>query len=343
MENKKDGTIVCLGCNANYKREVINGVEPQMIDLPTAFPQSKTSSERTEDSHLDQTKSSQNNTARLQTKNNNIPPSTYPQRSPSEKRVRNKKHRFLESDSSEDEFNDESDGEDQAAVLARIREQTKRTNEVSKKIGDKLLAGWTLLEQSCPSCQTPLMRDVGKDKDMLCLSCNTPVISRKDFDPSKHIESSSLKKNSATSSESRPEPIPKEIQKPFATPQPTRPQVDDLIRASPLSSQQSSEPRTAASFTFHYDSPSLSSKNNNQTKHSQTGIDATSSSSYDYWTQETTEHQEIWERTQHTLYTKMNELQRMLAALQDPRAYKDVLVAISKCAEAIAALNAISD
>jgi len=63
-------------------------------------------------------------------------------------------------------------------------EKRRRTDQVSKKLGDKLLMGWTLLGEVCPSCGAPLMRDHAKK--MHCLSCDTLVITNAEFDPNKH-------------------------------------------------------------------------------------------------------------------------------------------------------------
>jgi len=56
---------------------------------------------------------------------------------------------------------------------------------VSAKIGEKLLMGWTLLEPSCPRCNTPLMRD--REKKTFCVSCNAMVVREDELDPNKYM------------------------------------------------------------------------------------------------------------------------------------------------------------
>jgi len=50
-----------------------------------------------------------------------------------------------------------------------------RMNEVSKKLGEKMMSGWTMLDIHCPAdeCACPLMRD--KSGLMLCVSCGSEV------------------------------------------------------------------------------------------------------------------------------------------------------------------------
>ena len=59
-----------------------------------------------------------------------------------------------------------------------------KREEAIKSMGDKLLAGWTLLGEICPICNTPLMKD--RNKSMWCLSCNVMIVSEEDYNPQIH-------------------------------------------------------------------------------------------------------------------------------------------------------------
>jgi len=49
---------------------------------------------------------------------------------------------------------------------------------VSKKLGDKMLLGWTLMDSHCPNenCACPFMKD--KKGVLLCVSCDTKYIKK---------------------------------------------------------------------------------------------------------------------------------------------------------------------
>lgn len=74
-------------------------------------------------------------------------------------------------------FNEEND--DFAA------EHEFKPQDYGKKIKDFLSKGWTKLSEQCPKCFIPLVRDPNADL-MFCVSCETQIISKKDFDPKKH-------------------------------------------------------------------------------------------------------------------------------------------------------------
>jgi uncharacterized Zn finger protein (UPF0148 family) len=50
-------------------------------------------------------------------------------------------------------------------------------DETSKKIGAKLLSGWKMLGDSCPTCYSPLMSPRGSN-DKMCVVCETPPAAR---------------------------------------------------------------------------------------------------------------------------------------------------------------------
>eukprot|EP00164_Ancoracysta_twista_P012921 GFYU01020440.1.p1 GENE.GFYU01020440.1~~GFYU01020440.1.p1 ORF type:complete len:333 (+),score=94.56 GFYU01020440.1:158-1156(+) len=61
-----------------------------------------------------------------------------------------------------------------------------RSDSSSALIAQKLLQGWTLLNDYCPNpdCSVPLVRN--KEGQMSCVSCGNRVIKEEDFDPSRH-------------------------------------------------------------------------------------------------------------------------------------------------------------
>ena len=52
--------------------------------------------------------------------------------------------------------------------------------DTSGALAAKLLAGWTMLEESCPNCHVPLVRQKNK-KEMLCVSCERIVMHERDM------------------------------------------------------------------------------------------------------------------------------------------------------------------
>lgn len=50
-----------------------------------------------------------------------------------------------------------------------------------KGLADKLQSGWALLAQTCPQCNTPLVREKG-GKRMFCVSCDLWVVRESDID-----------------------------------------------------------------------------------------------------------------------------------------------------------------
>jgi uncharacterized Zn finger protein (UPF0148 family) len=88
----------------------------------------------------------------------------------------------------EDMFEDDKDFPPPLTTeeLAQMEERRKRNDKTSKIMGEKLLGGWTMLSDVCPKpdCYQPLMRD--PQKQMWCLGCDTMVVRREDFDPTKH-------------------------------------------------------------------------------------------------------------------------------------------------------------
>lgn len=45
-----------------------------------------------------------------------------------------------------------------------------RSDQVSKKIGEKLISGWTMMESACEECNVPLMKS--KKANLICCGCD---------------------------------------------------------------------------------------------------------------------------------------------------------------------------
>lgn len=65
------------------------------------------------------------------------------------------------SDSSENEF---------VELAAPVVTKKSRSDEVSKKLGEKLVQGWAMLQDACNDCNVPIMRS--KKGEMVCFGCN---------------------------------------------------------------------------------------------------------------------------------------------------------------------------
>lgn len=60
---------------------------------------------------------------------------------------------------------------------ARLQEHTSKVNSLSAKLGAKMMAGWTLMGDTCPNaaCTCPLVRARGETVNMLCVNCGAQV------------------------------------------------------------------------------------------------------------------------------------------------------------------------
>jgi uncharacterized Zn finger protein (UPF0148 family) len=65
-------------------------------------------------------------------------------------------------------------------------------------MSNRLLQGWTMLHESCPTCQVPLMRPKTEKLLMSCLQCNIDYLKPSDFDPSKHKLASAAEATTTT-------------------------------------------------------------------------------------------------------------------------------------------------
>ena len=64
------------------------------------------------------------------------------------------------------------DGSGVEAERSRVSNRVSRTNSLSAALGEKMLAGWTLLGIHCPNDHCPLMKNP-RTGDMLCVDCGT--------------------------------------------------------------------------------------------------------------------------------------------------------------------------
>ncbi|KAI8893918.1 hypothetical protein BC833DRAFT_606836 [Globomyces pollinis-pini] len=55
-----------------------------------------------------------------------------------------------------------------------MMEKREENDRVTALLGKKLLQGWTMLQDNCPTCSIPLMRT--KTKDILCVGCEKKYI-----------------------------------------------------------------------------------------------------------------------------------------------------------------------
>ncbi|PRP88603.1 hypothetical protein PROFUN_03014 [Planoprotostelium fungivorum] len=65
-----------------------------------------------------------------------------------------------------------------------IQQRLQHSRNSSSLISKKLLEGWSMLQESCPVCQVPLMRN--REGEMTCVVCNMRVIKQSEFDPTKY-------------------------------------------------------------------------------------------------------------------------------------------------------------
>lgn len=151
MEKKKEQKIICVSCGNNFYRAPKNGSSTEFeMKLSTA----------------PNTNANATNTGTATTVNNSASNLTVaPTRSATPAVVNS------------------------AATTDKVSESEPvetgyKKNEVTSQMGEKLLQGWTLLQESCPACSVPLMRD--RDRKMWCFSCNLQVITQADFDPARH-------------------------------------------------------------------------------------------------------------------------------------------------------------
>lgn len=114
-------------------------------------------------------------------------------------------------DTTEADFDAEVEAEAAAEVSRRRAAGATQgpTDEIANLLGQKMLSGWTLLEDQCPSCDgVPLVRD--REGTMLCVGCNNQVVTRAEFDPQVHTnarQAASAAQTNSVPQESNATPI----------------------------------------------------------------------------------------------------------------------------------------
>ena len=76
---------------------------------------------------------------------------------------------------------DDADDDDDSKQSSKLD-----SSRISALMSEKLLRGWTMLAESCPTCMIPLLRAPGERVMMKCLQCHIDYLMPKDFDPTKH-------------------------------------------------------------------------------------------------------------------------------------------------------------
>jgi len=131
MEKKKDQIIVCVGCKKNFRRDVEQGDKLQTSIVPIT-------------NNVETKPNIPNN---VETKSN-IPSVSTPT-------VDNKKV---------------SAPVDTNRHILELNDEKKiKTRQISQLMGDKLLEGWSLLGDTCPICNSPLMKYANA---MKCFTCD---------------------------------------------------------------------------------------------------------------------------------------------------------------------------
>eukprot|EP01112_Ceratiomyxa_fruticulosa_P018194 TRINITY_DN5777_c0_g1_i1.p2 TRINITY_DN5777_c0_g1~~TRINITY_DN5777_c0_g1_i1.p2 ORF type:complete len:313 (+),score=84.26 TRINITY_DN5777_c0_g1_i1:1305-2243(+) len=165
MEDKKQKRILCVSCNRYYTRETSS-----TGDVSLKLVNNNNSTQNT---------TTNTNTSTNTSVNTNTNASENVNTTPKKIKVEHNEEDSRESDTK------------------KYDEMSKRTNLVSARIGEKLLQGWGLMGDVCPKpgCDTPLMRD--RQKKLYCVACETHIITKEEFDPTKH----KLVQNSPTKNE----------------------------------------------------------------------------------------------------------------------------------------------
>eukprot|EP00274_Cyanoptyche_gloeocystis_P003260 CAMPEP_0196658628 /NCGR_PEP_ID=MMETSP1086-20130531/30648_1 /TAXON_ID=77921 /ORGANISM="Cyanoptyche gloeocystis , Strain SAG4.97" /LENGTH=198 /DNA_ID=CAMNT_0041992279 /DNA_START=78 /DNA_END=671 /DNA_ORIENTATION=+ len=102
-----------------------------------------------------------------------------------------------------------------------IEERRKKSDQCSAKIAEKLLQGWTLLQDCCPAgCPVPLVRN--KAKEMFCVSCGRKVVRESDLPQ----PSTQTPTPTQTQAESAPEASQPRQQEPTRNPRASSPHTE---------------------------------------------------------------------------------------------------------------------
>jgi uncharacterized Zn finger protein (UPF0148 family) len=125
-----------------------------------------------------------------------------------------------------EEYNKELDN----MVFSKKREEErKKSDALSKKMGDLLLQGWAMLEDTCPQCLFPIMRS--KKGELVCVGCG-PVEKKQaqPKTPQKPVVKAEEKK------------VEEPVQKPIAEPQKSTQSANKESQIQEIQSQKHTQP-----------------------------------------------------------------------------------------------------
>jgi len=284
VEKKKDQTILCVSCGNCFKRQETEIGEIEMIAVTTQKP-------KVESTPLPDTKT----TSSASPKPAAAPPSV----------------------SNATSFTDMIQFDQEA-----WEKKSKKMNETTSKMGEKLLQGWAMLQESCPKCSVPLMRD--KEKRMICMSCGLQVLSQDEYDPAKHrlatpSEEGDLMQNA------------KPLQEVTTTKQPEH-QLDVFDNKN----EKRQKINTPLGRTEHRENGKQESNKRLSISHpisASVGVAQSPQAVHSFG--------DPVQSTLDTLYAKLWECQNQLASSANPKKIKLISSAIVDCANAISALQKI--
>ncbi|MCO5559026.1 hypothetical protein L7F22_012618 [Adiantum nelumboides] len=94
-----------------------------------------------------------------------------------------------------------------------ISNNGRRSSDHSASLAEKLLQGWALLQEHCPQCFTPLVRN--RQRKMYCVACAQWVVSQSEA--AEQLARERVVKDGAESS-GEPTPPPLPLQEPTSVP-----------------------------------------------------------------------------------------------------------------------------
>jgi len=80
------------------------------------------------------------------------------------------------------------------AVLPQKQNNSVSSDELSKRLAEKLLKGWKMLEAICESCMVPLM---SKGTELVCVGCG-PVVKKNSDEKKAQTKEESKEKKAET-------------------------------------------------------------------------------------------------------------------------------------------------
>ena len=168
MEDRRrnKGTLLCCGCQAQYS---LNDQSQVVVIAATASSPTSTASAPSAQAP---TPRATVQTPPTPAQSSSTSPSPTTQASSSTTKNQSVQRKIDTDDADDDDDSKQSSKLDSSRISALMSE--------------KLLRGWTMLAESCPTCMIPLLRAPGERVMMKCLQCHIDYLMPKDFDPTKH-------------------------------------------------------------------------------------------------------------------------------------------------------------